>query len=430
MRGGPAQQPARSRSTRPGRVPRLRSTCVLAALALIAGPPATQASAPAHSRAWVAERDTLLLHRVADIAARTPRGRFPLGDGADGRLRFSGGWTSGFWPGTLWGAARLAPHGPFGDWALAASLARIGAEHTPIHDVGFMFGRSVATAYDRRCTGGAAGRARPGVCARLRASGLAAAGTLVRLAGTTATGLIPTDARGPRARTIIDSVMNLGLLTWATRVSGDRRYAALARTHATLLRDLLQRPDGSTFQAVTHERATGALLGRGTVQGLADDSTWARGQAWAIYGLAQIGRDLGDAPLVRASERAAAFWLRTAPGRGLPPFDLSAGRAAPRDSSAAAIAAAGMYRLARACAALPAACGTPARWRPAAERTLDIALSAVSTVPPLGRLGLQAGSVGPRGGRWDDRAELVWGLDFALEAAGERAAAAPRARRR
>ena len=89
-----------------------------------------------------------------------------------------------------------------------------------------------------------------------------------------------------------------------------------------------------------------------------------------------------------------------------------------------------MYRLARACAAVPGACAAPARWRPAAAHTLDVALGAVSTVPPRGRLGEQAGSVGPRGGTWDDRAELIWGLDFAVEAAGERAAAAPRARRR
>ncbi len=363
-----------------------------------------------------ARRDALLLHRLGDLRSRTARGRFPLGEGDDGRLRFSGGWTSGFWPGALWAAADLAPRGPYADWALDASLDRIGGEDTPIHDVGFMFGRSVVAAYARRCRAGAA----TAQCRRLRASGLAAADTLVRLSATAASGMIPTDATGPEADTIIDSVMNLGLLTWATRVSGRERYAQLAGAHARRVQALLQRADGSTIQLAVHDRATGALLRLGTRQGLADTSTWARGQAWAIYGLADVGGALGDRALVSAAERAARFWAATAPARRTPPYDLLAGAAAPRDSSAAAIAAAGMYRLADACARLPGACGAPERWTAVARGTLDTALSAVSSAPPLGRLGGQAYAVGPRHGSWDDHAELIWGLDFALEAVAAR----------
>lgn len=363
-----------------------------------------------------ARRETLLLHRLADLRWRTPPGRFPLGEGDDGRLRFSGGWTSGFWPGALWTASDLVPRGPYAAWALDASLARIGAEATPIHDVGFMFGRSVVAAYTRLCRAGAA----PARCRRLRASGLAAADTLVRLAGTTASGMIPTDATGPQSDTIIDSVMNLGLLTWATRVSGIQRYARLAGTHARRVQALLQRADGSTNQLAVHDRATGELVRLGTRQGLADTSTWARGQAWAIYGLADVGAALGDRVLVAAAERAARFWAAAAPARTPPPYDLLAGAAAPRDSSAAAIAAAGMYRLARACARLPGTCEAPERWPGAASATLDTALLAVSPTPPLGRLGGQAYTVGPRNGSWDDHAELIWGLDFALEAAAAR----------
>ena len=369
-----------------------------------------------------ARRDALLLHRLADLHARTPPGRFPLGEGADGRLRFSGGWTSGFWPGALWGAGRLVPRGPYAGWALDASLARRGAADTPIHDVGFMVGRSVVAAFERLCaTPAQRASAR---CRALRASGLAAAETLVRLAGTARTGMIPTDASGSEAQTIVDSLMNIGLLTWATRVSGEPRYAGLARTHATLVMDLLQRADGSTIQVADHERASGRLLRLGTRQGLSDTSTWARGQAWAIYGLADVGRALGDRALVAGAERAAAFWMRAAPARGLPPYDLAAGAAAPRDSSAAAIAAAGIYELAGACRSVAGACASPARWAGVAGVTLEAALGAVSTTPPLGRLGEQAYTVGARNGAWDDRAELIWGLDFALEAIAERHLAA------
>lgn len=373
-----------------------------------------------------ARRDALLLHRVADLQARTAPGRFPLGEGADGRLRFSGGWTSGFWPGALWGASRLVPGGPYAGWALAASEDRVGIERTPIHDVGFMVGRSVVAAHERRCR--TAAQAATPRCRRLRTSGLAAAGTLVRLADAAATGMVPTDATGAEAETIVDSLMNVGLLTWATRAGGEPRYAALARRHATLVQGLLQRPDGSTIQVATHDRASGALRRLGTRQGLSDTSTWARGQAWAIHGLADVGGALRDPALVAAAERAAEFWVARAPATGPPPYDLDAGRTARRDSSAAAIAAAGMFALARACTAVAGACMTPGRWAGAAGRTLDTALSAVSATPPLGRLGEQAYTVGPRNGAWDDRAELIWGLDFALQAVAERALASGRPR--
>ena len=62
----------------------------------------------------------------------------------------------------------------------------------------------------------------------------------------------------------------------------------------------------------------------------------------------------------------------------------------------------------------------PERWPGAASTALDTALLAISPTPPLGRLGGQAYTVGPRNGSWDDHAELIWGLDFALEAAAAR----------
>lgn len=363
----------------------------------------------------LARRDALPLHRVGELHARTPPGRFPLGEDAAGRLRFDGGWTSGFWPGALWQASRLVAPAPYDDWALAASTARIGRERTAIHDVGFMFGRSVVAAHERLCASRAA--ARSGRCRVLRRSGMSAANTLLRLARTSTTGMIPTDPKGTEAETIVDSLMNVGLLTWASRVSGSSQYARLARTHARRISALLLRADGSTIQVAVHDRASGRLLRRGTRQGLSDESTWARGQAWAIHGLADVGGALRDRGLVTAAERTAAYWIASAPASGLPPYDLAAGPSAPRDSSAAAIAAAGMYSLARACSRLPGACSrSAARWREAAGATLENALSAVSTQPPLGRFGEQAGSIGSRGGAWDDRAELIWGLDFLLEA--------------
>jgi unsaturated chondroitin disaccharide hydrolase len=364
-------------------------------------------------------REALLLHRIGDLAARTPRHRFPFAEGDDGRLRFAGGWTSGFWPGALWSAADLDAGGPYGAWALDASLARMRNADSPTHDLGFMFGRSGLQA-ERRLCGGALLDASV-LCLGLRAGPLAAADTLVRLAATNPAGTIPTDARSAEAETIIDSLMNLDLLVWAGRATGDERYPALARAHAHRVLAELLRPDGSTIQAVHFDRATGAVTGRHTHQGISADSTWSRGQAWAIYGFAQTGRGLGDPVLVAAAERAARWWAEHAPVGTPPPYDFSAPPGALRDSSAAMIAAAGLQRLAAACVALPGSCREPERWAPLATRVLDEGLVAVSAVPPLGRLGEQAYRVGPRGGAWDDRAEFIWGLDYALEAVAGRA---------
>ena len=314
-------------------------------------------------------RDALLLHRLADLQARTPAGRFPLGEGDDGRLRFSGGWTSGFWPGALWEAARLVPDGPTAAWALDASLARRGAEDTPIHDVGFMFGRSVVAAYDRLCRGGDDG-ALPEP-ARERA-----APPPTRSCASPAPrrrGMIPTDATGAEAETIVDSLMNVGLLTWATRVSGDARYAALARTHATLVLGpaaASRRIDVPGRRRTTARAAGSCAAGRGRVcrtrrpgrAGRRGRSTgWPTSDAPSRSADARRRRRARRGVLDGRRARPHAAALRPAGGQ----------RRAPRDSSAAAIAAAGMYRLARACRDVAGACATPARWAAAAGSTLD-----------------------------------------------------------
>lgn len=384
------------------------------------GPTPVTLTAPLVTRSRAPE--ALLLHRVGTLSALTPPHRFPLGeaDGAvPGSLRFDGGWTSGFWAGALWGAATLSPGGPYSDWARVATADRLPRPDSMTHDLGFMFGRSVLRAYRRSCP--VPGTPSAPSCATLRNTALEAARTLVRLAATNAAGSVPTDAQTADAETIIDSLMNLDLLLWAGRETGDASFTDLARRHAHLVRRELLRPDGSTIQAVRFDRLTGEVLGHDTRQGISADSTWSRGQAWAIYGFAQTGRALRDPVLLAAAERAADWWTRHAPLRSPPPYDFSAPAGAPRDSGAAMIAAAGMFRLADACAAMPGACASPGRWRPAASRALDTGLRAVSLTPPLGRLGQQAYRVGPRGGAWDDRAELIWGLDFALEAVARRA---------
>ncbi len=88
--------------------------------------------------------------------------------------------------------------------------------------------------------------------------------------------------------------MNLELLFFATRVSGDSSFYKTAVTHANNTLEYQVRPDYSTYHVVCYDSATGKPVGRETGQGYADNSTWARGQAWAVYGYTMIYRETRD----------------------------------------------------------------------------------------------------------------------------------------
>jgi unsaturated chondroitin disaccharide hydrolase len=370
------------------------------------------------------DRAALILHRLAALHARTPLGRYPYGTGRgpSGELRFSDGWTTGFWPGSLWRAYDLSGRSRlFRNWALATTLEHMGNEGEQVHDQGFRYLESSAAAHDRLCES-----SRSKTCSRLRASALRAADTLLRLQrGNPGAGTIPTLPAGERCRdcaskneaeTIVDSMMNVSLIEWAHGETGRASYRDAALEHARGVARLLVRDDGSTAQAVRLNRRTGGVIETHTHQGIGATSTWARGQAWAVYGFAYSGAALEDAELVRVSERAAGYVAANLPRGGIPPYDYSARGGRPVDTSAGVITAAGLFRLADACAAVAASCEEPDRWRPLAERMLAASLTRVSQGPPLGFLGDQ---VFTRGGsaRWDDNGEFIFGTDYALEAA-------------
>ena len=371
------------------------------------------------------DRRAALLHRLAELHARTPLGRFPVGIGdSDSLLRFTRDWTDGFWPGMLWLAADLAPPtAPFADWARVATDRHRGRERDLIHDQGFRYQLSSAAAHDRECGGRARGSS---ACKGLRRSAITAANALLELAaGNAAVGTIPTYAPdGPCRRcaspeeseTIVDSMMNLGLLGWAWKEREDPRYREVALRHARALEPLLVRADGSTAQSVVNSRIDGHAISVGTRQGYSDTSTWARGQGWAVYGFADTGARFRDRPLVAVAERAAAYVERELPGSGVPPYDYDAPDPAPTDTSAGVITAGGLLRLAQACETLRGACDSGAdRWRRLGTRMLNASLGRVSRLPPIGMLGDQVYSLGGSQA-WDDRGEYSFGLHYALDA--------------
>jgi unsaturated chondroitin disaccharide hydrolase len=363
-----------------------------------------------------ANRGLLLLHRLAELHARIPRGQFPVGATLGDRIVYGATyWTSGFWPGALWQAAAIAPGGGlFARWARIATIEHFGEERADTHDVGFMYGESSLAAWLALCQGRS--QASPALCARLRRSVLSAADELLALAASNpGVGTIPTNATSRQADTIVDSMMNIAILPWASRITGNPAYARLALHHAYEIERLLVRPDGSTAQAVNFDRRTGEVLSFGTHQGLSNSSTWSRGEGWAVYGFAQEASDLHDRPLLRVALRLARFVDSHLPAGGIPRWDYDAPAGAPVDVSAGVITAAGLLRLASACRALSGVCsGDPGRWAALGARMLAAALERASDQPPLGFLGSQVLNEHGRG-CWCNGAELIFGLTYALE---------------
>jgi hypothetical protein len=385
-----------------------------------------------------ADRASLLLHRLAELHARSPAGRFAVGADVADRVHYASAhdWTSGFWPGALWQAVALVPPaGPgrmlFARWALAATVEHLGAERTDTHDVGFMYGGSSLAAWRALCRG-----RRPPVslCARLRQSVLGAADELLALATSNpGAGTIPTRAHSPGADTIVDSMMNIAILPWATQVTGNPAYTRLAAHHAQVVAALLVRPDGSTAQSVHFDRASGRVLLVHTHQGLSNSSTWSRGQGWAVYGFAQAATALRDPRLLGVALRAAGYVARHLPAGGIPLWDYDdvaphvppAGiplanydvpGAAPVDVSAGVITAAGLLHLAAACHSMVGVCGgSGGRWVALARRMLAAALSHAYAGPPLGLLGSQVLNEHARG-CWCNGGELSFGLTYGVEA--------------
>ncbi|HEY0946857.1 MAG TPA: hypothetical protein VGD81_16370 [Opitutaceae bacterium] len=148
---------------------------------------------------------------------------------------------------------------------------------------------------------------------------------------------------------IIDNMMNLELLTWAAREGGVPEFHDIAVAHASTTLRHHFRADSSCCHVVDYDVSTGEVRGRFTHQGLADDSSWARGQAWALYGYTMMFRETRVPAYLAQAVRIAEFILNhpTLPADKVPywDFDAPAAPETPRDSSAAAIICAGLLEL-------------------------------------------------------------------------------------
>ena len=148
---------------------------------------------------------------------------------------------------------------------------------------------------------------------------------------------------------IIDNMMNLELLFEATKLSGDSIYHTMAVSHANTTMKNHYRQDNSCYHVLVYDTINGSVKQKITHQGIADESDWARGQGWGIYGYTMCYRYTQDAKYLAQAEKAANFMFNhpNMPEDGIPYWDLKSPKIPnePRDASAAAVIASGLYEL-------------------------------------------------------------------------------------
>jgi unsaturated chondroitin disaccharide hydrolase len=147
----------------------------------------------------------------------------------------------------------------------------------------------------------------------------------------------------------IDTMMNVGIIFYAARETGDRRLRDIAIRHSLTTRRALVRGDGSTGHEGIFDTDTGEFLRQTTHQGYRGDSCWSRGLAWALYGFTTCYEYSRDPHFLETAEACADYYISHSPSDGIPPWDFNA-PAENRtllDTSSAAIVAAGLLRLCR-----------------------------------------------------------------------------------
>lgn len=220
-------------------------------------------------------------------------------------------WTSGFFPGNLWYLYEYSKDSLFKKeaerWTEKLASLQTFTQH---HDLGFMMYCSYGNAY--RITGNEAYK-----------NILVQAARSLSTRFNPATGAIKSWNRfrswhGNKTYyypVIIDNMMNLELLYFASKITGDSSFSHIATTHALTAMKNQVRKDYSHYHVVCYDSLTGKVEGRETAQGYADNSTWSRGQAWGIYGYTMVYRETHDPRFLKTATGMADFFLNN---KGLP----------------------------------------------------------------------------------------------------------------
>ena len=254
-------------------------------------------------------------------------------------------WTEGFWPGTCWMMYDFTKNEKWKNGAIASQ--RIYLAHKDLtndHDLGFIFNNSYGLAY--KITGDNQYKqvlidAANSLCTRFNPK----------------VGCIQSwdvtdnwqSLRGWKFPVIIDNMMNLEILFEVSKITGDNKYREIAIAHANTTLKNHFRPDASSYHVVDYDPETGAVIKKITAQGYANESAWARGQAWALYGYTMCYRYTNEKKYLDFAQRIAALILNhpNYPADGVPYWDFNAPNIpdAKRDASSGAILASALLEL-------------------------------------------------------------------------------------
>ena len=251
-------------------------------------------------------------------------------------------WTNGFWSGILWLCYEYSGDKQFKE---AAELTvesfqqrmdnKVSLDH---HDIGFLYSLSSKAQWMIEKN------------EQARQLTIAAADALMkrwRPKGQYIQAWGPEGDPENGGRIIIDCMLNLPLLYWASEQTGDPSYKEAATIHAEKTRRYILRGDDSSYHTFFLDPETGNPLGGGTHQGYQDGSTWTRGQAWAIYGFALAYVYTKNPLYLESAKRTARHFVERLPEDSVAYWDFCApvNSLTKRDSSASAIAACGMLEI-------------------------------------------------------------------------------------
>jgi len=286
--------------------------------------------------AWQADKTLKLIPATGDDIPRS------IATGkTDWRFVNYHDWCSGFWPGILWNLY-AATHDD--KWRVRAQ--RFTAELTPLsnhsgfdHDLGFMVFNSFGKGYLLT--------KKP----EYKQVILKAADSLATLfnpkVGTILSWPTMVKKMDWPHNTIIDNMINLELLFWASKNGGSRRLYDIAVRHAETTMHNHFRADYSSYHVVVYDTITGKKIKGITHQGYSDSSMWARGQSWAIYGFTMCYRETKKPEFLAFAQKVADVYLQRLPADRIPFWDFNdpAIPNAPRDASAAAVTASALLEL-------------------------------------------------------------------------------------
>ena len=249
-------------------------------------------------------------------------------------------WCSGFWPGILWMDYSYTHDSIVAQAAEGYTAALKSCVYRSVydHDLGFITFCSFGKGYEQNHN------------ATYRQTLLDAADSLATLFRP----LVGTILSWPRNvkmfgghNTIMDNMMNLDLLFWASRHDGNPLLYDIAVTHAKTTMKHHFRPDGGCYHVAVYDTLTGDFIKGVTHQGYADNSTWARGQGWAVYGYTMVYRYTHEKVFLDFAQKVANYYLSRLPeGDLIPKWDFDdPDPKAPKDASAACVVADALLEL-------------------------------------------------------------------------------------